>query len=413
MATASSEKIAPEAHSVGSRDWLRTTILFALANFAEVVLFANLAAFTPVYLQHLGFDSAGIKFWTGILASLGVFLGFWFVPFWGVLADRYGRKPLIVRSYAVEFVAVILIALSPNLRVFMIGRMITGLALGNTGLMLAAVSERAPRERVGLAISLITGSGPLGGVLGSFIGGIIVAALGITALWWFDAFLIGGVFLMVMLFYHEPFTRRATPPIARMLRSALRAVVTTPVVAKYFVFSFLATSGFFFSYAYISTRILELSLTTDAAATIGVVFGIAGIATLIATPIWGTLADRFGAARLLPIVTFFTALAYVPLYFVSNVAQFTLFYFVLSAFSPAVNSLTFAAISLETPPERRNSVLSMIFMPLNAAIIVAPALASVATQEVRHVFLYSTVFGIAAFALLLLTRHVGKRAAEV
>jgi DHA1 family multidrug resistance protein-like MFS transporter len=262
---------------------------------------------------------------------------------------------------------------------------------------------------VALAISLITGSQPLGGVIGSLIGGYIVSAFGIISLWWFDCLLIALVVFMLVLFYHEPFTPRATPPLFNMLRSALRSVATTPVVVKYFVFSFIATSAFFFSYTYISTRVIELAPGADAARTIGLVFGIAGIATLLATPVWGLLAGKFGGSRLLPLVTLLTALAYVPLFFARDVAQFTLFYFLLSCFSPAINSLTFATIGLETPPEHRNAVMSMIFMPINAAIIAAPALAGAAAVEVRQVFLFSAACGLAAVLLLFLTRRVGVR----
>ncbi|MCI0476461.1 MAG: MFS transporter, partial [Anaerolineales bacterium] len=147
--------------------WVSLTAFFALASFVEIVLFSNLAAFTPIYLQYLGFDDAEIKFWTGILASVAMLMGFWFVPMWGVLADRYGRKPLIVRSFAIEAVACLIMALAPNIWIFTFGRMLTGLALGNTGLMFASISEHAPRHRVGLAISLVTSSQPLGGVLGA------------------------------------------------------------------------------------------------------------------------------------------------------------------------------------------------------------------------------------------------------
>lgn len=388
------------------QSWVTLTALFALASFVEIILFANLAAFTPLYLQELGFGDEGIKFWTGILASAGVFLGFWFVPFWGVLADRHGRKILIVRSFAIEAIAMAIIALAPNIWFFLLGRMITGLALGNTGLMFAAVTERAPRLRVGLAISMITGSQPLGGVIGSLMGGNIVSRFGIQALWWFDGALIAIVFLILVVFYHERFEPRPTPHIVHMLRRALHSVATTPVVVRYFIFSFIVTAGYFFSYTFISTRILQMARGTDAAATIGTIFGIAGIATLIATPLWGMLGDRRGQRRLLPLVTLLTAIAYIPLYFTTTIAQFTLFYFLLSAVSPAVNSLTFAAIGLECPPEKRNSVMSMIFMPLNAAIIVAPALASVATREVRDVFIYSAVFGFIGFFMLVLTRNI-------
>lgn len=399
--------VAAETHPSASHDWKSLTGLFALASFVEIILFSNLAAFTPVYLQHLEFDSASIKFWTGILASIGMLLGFWFVPMWGVLADRHGRKPLIVRSFAVEAVACVVMALAPNIWIFTFGRMLTGLALGNTGLMFASISDHAPRARVGFAIALVTGSQPLGGVLGSLVGGYIVSGLGITALWWFDAILIAVVFAMLVLFYHEPFTPKPTPHIFQMVRGALHSVTSTPIVVKYFVFSFIATCGYFFSYPYLSTRLIEIANSADVGATIGVVFGIAGVATLIGTPLWGTLADRFGHARLLPLVTFLTALAYMPLYFASTVVQFTLGYFVLSAFSPAINGLTFATIGLQTPVERRNAVMSMLYMPLNAAIVVAPTISSFLASEVRQVFLFSAVVAFGAFGLLIATRSVG------
>lgn len=393
-----------ETDARDSRAWIALTGLFALASFAEVMLFSNLAAFTPVYLQHLGFDEASNVFWTGILASIGMLLGFWFVPMWGVLADRYGRKPLIVRSFAVEIGACVIMAAAPNIWVFTFGRMLTGLALGNTGLMYAAVTEHAPRKRVGFAIALISGAQPMGGVVGSLVGGVIVSTLGIMALWWFDTLLITLVFVMLALFYHDrPALKGNKQPILNMLRNSLRAVATTPLVIKYFIFSFLATSGFFFAYPFLSTRIIEMAPSADVAATIGVVFGVAGIATLIATPLWGTLADKLGHERLLPVVTLLTALAYIPLFFANSVTQFTIGYFILSAFSPAINGLTFATIGLNTPIEKRNAVMSMLYMPMNAAIIIAPTLASLTTTEIRQVFIYSAALCFAALGFLLLT----------
>ncbi|OQY95657.1 MAG: hypothetical protein B6D41_05805 [Chloroflexi bacterium UTCFX4] len=210
--------------------WVSLTAFFALASLVEVILFSTLTAFTPVYLKYIGFDDPAVKFWTGILASVGMLLGFWFVPMWGVLADRYGRKPLIVRSFAVEAVACVIMALAPNIWVFTLGRMLTGLALGNTGLMFASLSDHAPRRRVGLAIALVTGSQPLGSVFGSLFGGAIVSAFGITALWWFNVFIISAVFGLLVLFYHEPFTRKITPPLTRMLRDSLCAAHRARVV---------------------------------------------------------------------------------------------------------------------------------------------------------------------------------------
>ncbi len=175
--------IVAESRVTESREWIFLTGLFAFASFAEIFLFSNLAAFTPVYLLHIGFGDAEIKFWTGILASVGMLLGFWFVPMWGVLADRHGRKPLIVRSFAVEIVACVMMALAPNIWFFMLGRMLTGLALGNTGLM-QVILLSAVAVFGAFAFLIVTGSAASG--LGKRIGVSACGARGGLLRKWFD-----------------------------------------------------------------------------------------------------------------------------------------------------------------------------------------------------------------------------------
>jgi MFS transporter, DHA1 family, multidrug resistance protein len=388
------------------QSWVLLTALFTLANLLEIVLFSNLSAFTPLFLQNIGYDEAGVKLWTGILASAGIALGFWFVPFWGVLADRHGRKPLIIRSYVVEAVAVMLMAFSNNVWLFLLGRTMTGLALGNTGLMYATLTDQAPRERVGFAISIITGSTPVGVVVGSLLGGFVVAHFGVNVLFGVLAVMISLVVLMLALLYHEAFVPGTIYPLMRMLRTALRAVATTPVVVTLFTFSFIVTFGYFFSFPFVPNRIVELVGQANSGGTIGLVFGLAGIATVFATPLWGLAADRFGHRRLLPVVTLLTAVLFLPLYWAADVVQFTWRLFFLYGVQPAVNSLTFATIGLETPPEKRSAVLSMIYMPLNAAILFAPSLAVVLTPEIRDVFLYSAFFTFIAFLMLAVTNRL-------
>ncbi len=108
--------------------------------------------------------------WTGPIAAAGFALGIWFVPFWGVLADRHGRKPLILRSYYVEVAAMALAALSHNVWLYLVARALTGFALGNTGLMYASLTEVAPKNRVALALGLVNGSAPMGSLVGGLLG---------------------------------------------------------------------------------------------------------------------------------------------------------------------------------------------------------------------------------------------------
>ncbi|MEW5718866.1 MAG: MFS transporter, partial [Chloroflexota bacterium] len=108
--------------------WPLLVFLFALANFLEVAVVAHFVLFTPAFLHTIGFSKSEIDAWTGPISALAFLFGIWFVPLWGVFADRYGRKPLILRSNYVEVIAMTLAAFSHNVWMYLIARTLTGLA---------------------------------------------------------------------------------------------------------------------------------------------------------------------------------------------------------------------------------------------------------------------------------------------
>ena len=102
--------------------WLWLLALFTIAGFIETIFYGQISAFTPLYLPSLGVPEPDINAWTGAIVAFSSAIGIPFLPLWGALADRYSRKPIIIRSFAVHLVAVILMLLSRSVWVFAIGR---------------------------------------------------------------------------------------------------------------------------------------------------------------------------------------------------------------------------------------------------------------------------------------------------
>ena len=142
--------------------WVWLLSIYTAATFIESVFWGQMTAFTPIFLRQLGLAQSQIPSMVGLIAAFVGAAGIPFLPFWGALADRYSRKPLIVRSFVVYLLAGILAVLAGNVWVFVIGRALMGLSLGNTGLMLTTLAERTPVNRVGFAFAVMSGAGGRG-----------------------------------------------------------------------------------------------------------------------------------------------------------------------------------------------------------------------------------------------------------
>lgn len=64
-----------------------------------MVAFGMALPFLPLYVQRLGVaDESSAAQWAGAMSTAGMLVMAILAPIWGDLADRYGRKPMVVRA---------------------------------------------------------------------------------------------------------------------------------------------------------------------------------------------------------------------------------------------------------------------------------------------------------------------------
>src|SRR6476469_8995978 len=163
--------------------WRYLLTLYTVACLIEAMFLGQMGAFTPLYLPRLGIAPQDVAGWTGAIIAISSLVGLPFLPFWGALADRYARQPVLVRAFVAHLVAGIIALLAANIWLFLLARAVMSFALGITGLMLTTLAERVPPGRTGLAFSILNGASPVGAFLGPLLGGRVVA------LWGFPPFL--------------------------------------------------------------------------------------------------------------------------------------------------------------------------------------------------------------------------------
>jgi len=256
-------------------------------------------AFTPLYLRSLGIADADRDSWTGAIAAVSSAVGIPFLPFWGALADRYARQPVIVRSFVAHMLTGVLAILSPNIWVFLVARAIQSLSLGNSGLMLTTLSERMPVNRLGLGFGILNGAAPLGLFIGPLIGGPVVDGWGFPVLLVIDVALLLAVILTLTFGYRDDYKGTGRGSLLSMAWASIAIIAKSPRLRLLFPALFLLFAGWMLAFTYVPLVIERLYHGDEGAlaSTIGLVAGAGGLTTLFISPLLGALADRFGHWR--------------------------------------------------------------------------------------------------------------------
>jgi MFS transporter, DHA1 family, multidrug resistance protein len=377
------------------------TILFTIAGFFEVASYGQVSAFTPLYLPHLGVEAAALAFTVGAITSFSNFAGLPFLPFWGALADRHGRKPLIIRSFVAAFVALALAAVSPNVWIFALSRSIQSLGLGNTGLILATLAEHTPPGRIAFAFGIVNGANPLGGFVGPLAGGPIVDRFGFPALMAVDAAIMVAIVAMLAFGYRDGFVAKPTGgSLLVMARDGILLIVRSPRLRALFPALFLLFAGWMLAYIYVPLVVGRLYSGPDPATAVGIVLGAGGLGIFVASPAVGALADRFGHARTLFVGCGVLAAVWPLPFFARELVPFTVAWTIVNGLAAGLFSVSFTMLSASATETTRGRVMTFAYLPANLGFVVGPAVGSViASVDVFLVFPAAavlTALGLAA-----------------
>jgi MFS family permease len=382
--------------------WIRLLVLFSAVSFIETAFFGQVAAFTPLYLPQLGVTPENIAVWTGGLMAASNFFGILFLPFWGALADRHSRKPIIVRSFVVHVAAIAIMLASGNIWVFLIGRSAMNLSLGNSGLMMVTLSERAPANRVGMAFAILHAWTNLGVFLGPLLGGRIVDRFSFETLLLINGVLMLAAIAALAFGYEDAFRGSKEKPLLRMAFESVTMILQTANLRSLFASFFVLFSGWMLTRTYLPLVVTALYTGRDPATIVGIVGAAAGLAALLVGPLAGALADRLGFWRVL----FWGAVLEVALWplpgFTWNVLSLAVAWTILNGVASGVFSISSAVLAATAPDQARGRVMSFAYLPLNAGLVAGPLLAAplVSAYGVMAVFPFSALLTLAGAAML-------------
>jgi MFS family permease len=150
--------------------------------------------FQPLYLQQLGADPVTIGVILGVAA---IAMAIAHIPA-GYLADRIGRKPLLVAAWFIAVFATWIMALSPALPLFVLGMMIYNLTTFVSSPLNSYITAARGKLSVGRAITTVTALYSTGAILGPWLGGQVGQHFGLRTIYMIAgiAFIISTIILL-------------------------------------------------------------------------------------------------------------------------------------------------------------------------------------------------------------------------
>ena len=392
-------------------DWRVLLGVYWFTSLVEGIGVSQVFAFLPTLLRDMGIAEPDRLQFVGIFNALIFVVGAPLVPLWGVWADKYSRKAVIIRSALVEAVVAIAVGLSREPWQLGLSVLLIGFQLGNTGVMLAGIRDVVPRQRLGTAIAFFGASGPIGFAVGPILGGFIVDGLGLPLAAAFFAAAGLSLLTVVMLAIGTPEVRPEVVPTGGVIRlafGAMRSVLTEPVTRRIFLLFGIAFLGSQMSRPYLPILVERLNTTgQNLASDIGFVAGTAALAGAIVSIGGGAIGDRIGFRPVLAVALLGGGVVLVLTPLASSIPLLALTALLFAALSAAVSAMVFGLLAIEVPPDRRSATLNLVYLPLYVAGFVGPALGSVVVSAGLHAPFWAggTVLTVAGLVLIRSARR--------
>lgn len=299
--------------------WRRNLAIGVFGSFSTLVSLSMLLPFLPLYVEQLGVSSpSAIVQWSGV-AFGATFLGTAITaPLWGHLADRYGRKPMLVRAAIGMAIVMSMIGMAHSVLQLVLLRLIAGLVGGYASAATVMVGTQAPREQSGWALGVLSIGALSGSLVGPLVGGFLPALVGIRGTFFVGGAVIAVAALVTIFFVREDFDRaldaRRSHARHEPAQLANRGLILTLLFTAMMVL--LANMSI---EPIITVYIAQLGAGRDHLARVaGIVMAASAFGSMLTSARLGRLADRIGSNKVIVVCLLVTALVMVPQAFVTQ-----------------------------------------------------------------------------------------------
>lgn len=184
--------------------WKKNLFILSIAVFIAGIAFSEIMPFLPLYVASLGdFSHQELNFWSGFIYAGMYIVSAITSPWWGKLADKKGRKLMILRASFGMAIAIGAMGLVTNVYQLFALRCLQGLFAGFVSNSNALIATQTPKEKAGQAMGTMASSVTAGTLLGPLVGGFWASIFSYRITFFITGILLFTTFIMSFLWVKE------------------------------------------------------------------------------------------------------------------------------------------------------------------------------------------------------------------
>lgn len=379
--------------------WKKNLFVLSIAVLIAGIAFSEIMPFLSLYINTLGnFSHQQLNFWSGIVYSGTFIVSAVVSPWWGKLADKKGRKPMILRAGIGMSVVIACMGLVQNVWQLLLLRMLQGVFAGFISNSNALVATETPKTNSGQALGTIASATTAGTLLGPLVGGALTSIFSYRITFMITGGLLLLCSILVLFFVHEDDFKPVT---AKKLDKA--SGVIKSLRSPHLIFGLLLTTLIIQAAnnsinPIVSLYIRQLLNGHDNVVFIsGVIAALPGIATFLVASRFGALGDKIGTHKIIVAGFIAASIFFFLTAFVRNTVELGILRFLVGFSDACLFPQVQTMLTKNSPAAVTGRIFSWNQSAMYIGNIVGPLLGSF----VSGMFNYSMVFIVTTVIVLI------------
>ncbi len=348
----------------------RNLLFLSFTIFLAAFSWEQIAPFLPLFLKELGV-TADLPFWSGLLFTLQFSASSLMGPFWGKMADKYGRKPMVMRAGICLSLVYFGMSFCQNYSQLVFLRIMNGVLTGFIPGSIALIATNTPKTESGRYVSIAYTLQSAGTILGPALGGLLAAIAGYRGSMLLSGALVLIAFLMVTFLVEE----REKPQITAKtsIWQDCQSVFKMPVMVTVMSVEFINAMVMSSLLPILALYIHQIAPNVNGVLS-GFTYSLPGLALFLTAYIWSRIGEKISYQRTILIGLTGMGLIAVVLGITANIWLFAALYFIYGVFVAAISPSSAALVATKVNSDFRGRAYAMQQTSRTLGLFFAPVI---------------------------------------